>query len=453
MKEQNTDDSKKDQALVPSPVKDRDGEESAGGKSLTLSQAQRRNTSRFRTEEDIQGASLHEILKDQPAMKPFKFAMERCLDLQQMGELPEEAITIEELQAFHTFQDKWEDAVACGSEVMTSVMQTANDVVGHIKGEERKKVRKQKAEELQKEKDELNKIREAAAQAAQAIKSKAGKKQGPAIFAVNFKESGVITPVPQLTQEPEGDSEGWDRPFILENNDDLKLFFGNPGLRKTMTMYAASHTRTLQKIKGSTLGRDQVKIEDEDVLETCGDMMNPLLPELDVAEVEGGDQFMKGVYLFGYDSYPNMQYIGMTPSQAAIVKFLFIGQVKTLLIKMSSLVKVTSEKVGPACGNLDFFDEVGSGNLEKIKELASDGLCMYECIHSSNQMLFIPQGWLACEATLPGAPSHYGIRKAFFMKSDALIVEYETTIALFKASAKDVGRATAIMDKMKFDGK
>ena len=171
-----------------------------------------------------------------------------------MGELPEEAITIEELQAFHTFQDKWEDAVECGSEVMTSVMQTANDVVGHIKGEERKKVRKQKAEELQKEKEELRKIREAAAQAAQAIKSKAGKKEGPAIFSVNFKESGVITPVPQLTQEPEGDSEGWDRPFILENNDDLKLFFLQFGIEKNHDYVCCQSHKDSPETQGLNLG-------------------------------------------------------------------------------------------------------------------------------------------------------------------------------------------------------
>ena len=75
---------------------------------------------------------------------------------------------------------------------------------------------------------------------------------------------------------------------------------------------------------------------------------------------------------------------------------------------------------------------------------------MYEHVHSSNQMLFIRQGWVACEATPPGAPSYYGIRKAFFMKSEPAIIEYEATISLFKASAKYVSKATAIMDSMKY---
>ena len=433
------DDGKKEElAASPrtSPSKDKDGAESQGGKSLTLSQAQRNQASRFRTEEDLQRASFIDILKDQPALRPFKLGFDRCLNKQEMEDLPVEALSIDDLNAFHQFQDKWDDAVDCVNELMSAATQASNDVVGHIKGEERTRLRKEKAEALQREKYELKKIREHAAQAAQAVRQTKGKKEGPAIFAVDFKASGHITPVPELAEAPTLDAGSWDRPFFLEAPDDIKLFFGNERLRKAMSSYAVSHKQTLQKANGLGLGRDQVKIDDADVLEVCSDMMTDLVPEHDISEVQGGENFMKGMYLFGYDSHPRMQYIGFTPSQGSMIKFMFVGKVKTLLIKLSTLVKVSSEVVGPPCESLEYFDGVGSWDAPKLKQLSEAGVCMYEHVHSSNQMLFIPQGWVACEATLPGAPSHYGIRKAFFMKSEPAIIEYEATISLSKHPQK-----------------
>ena len=107
--------------------------------------------------------------------KPFKHALNRCLSKADMDELPVEALAIDALEAFHQFQDKWEDAVECAGELMTSVVQASNDVLGHIKGAERMKLRKVKAESLQKEKEELKKIREAASLAAQQVRQSVGK--------------------------------------------------------------------------------------------------------------------------------------------------------------------------------------------------------------------------------------------------------------------------------------
>lgn len=444
----NDGDKSEKKAEMLSPSKDKDGAETT--KSLSLSQAQRNVSSRFRTCEDIQRASFMDLLKDQPVLKPFKHALHRCLTKGDMEDMPVEALTIDAVETFHEFQDKWEDAVECAGELMTSVVQASNDVLGHIKGAERMKLRKVKAESLQKEKEELKKIREQAAAAAQAIRSKAGNQDGPAVFAMDFKGSGHITPVPKLAAPPAMASDAWSLPFVLEDSDEIKLFFGNKTLTKTMTSYATSHTKTLQKAKGSTLGRDQIRIDDVDVLDTCTETMHTMLPEHDISKIEGGETFMKGVYLFGYDGHPKMHYIGLTPSQASMVKFLFVGQVKTLLIKLSSLVKVSSETVGPAAENLDYFEGVGSWDAAKLKQFSDAGVGMYEIIHSSNQMLYVPQGWLTLETTLPGAPVHYGIRKAFFMNTEPAIAEYESALMLFKASARDVTKATAILDSMKF---
>ena len=82
----NDGDKSEKKAEMLSPSKDKDGAETA--KSLSLSQAQRNVSSRFRTCEDIQRASFMDLLKDQPVLKPFKHALHRCLTKGDMEDCP-----------------------------------------------------------------------------------------------------------------------------------------------------------------------------------------------------------------------------------------------------------------------------------------------------------------------------------------------------------------------------
>ena len=249
---------------------------------------------------------------------------------------------------------------------------------------------------------------------------------------------------------PVTDVDAWSRPFLLNDSEQATLFFGNAKLQKALATYCGTYPKTLQKAKGATLGRDQTRIEDADIAKECNDVSAPMVPLVDIKDVEGGEMFMDSVYFFGYDNHPRMKYIGLTPSQASMLKFLFIGKVQTILIKTSSLMKVTSESVGPACENCDYFESITAWNLDKLKALADAGLVIYQCIHTSNQALYIPQGWLVLETTLPGVGFHNGIRKAFFTRDKESMQEFESSVQLFRASAKDVSRSMAILDKMKF---
>ena len=275
-------------------------------------------------------------------MKPFKLGLDRCKCKSDMEDTYEEALAIESLESFHEFQDAYEDSVDCAGEIITAASQAASDVAGHIKMGERTRARKEKALQQQKEREELKQIREAAQQAAAAVRQKAGKVEGPAIFAVEFKSVGFIKPVLAVGELQDLTPASWDMPFFLESPDEVKLFFGDRKLAKGLSTYASNYTKELQKAKGKTLGRDQSKIEDEEIHKICTDTLTGLIPEHDISKVEGGTSFMQGVYYFGFDSHPRMHYIGFTPSQAAMVRFLFVGQVKTLLIKVSSLVSVSS---------------------------------------------------------------------------------------------------------------
>ena len=76
---------------------------------------------------------------------------------------------------------------------------------------------------------------------------------------------------------------------------------------------------------------------------------------------------------------------------------------------------------------------------------------MHGAIHKFDELLCVPQGWLLCENTLPGQHTHHGIRKSFFTRHKGSLAECESSLALFKASARDVTRMRAIADTVKFE--
>ena len=52
--------------------------------------------------------------------------------------------------------------------------------------------------------------------------------------------------------------------------------------------------------------------------------------------------------------------------------------------------------------------------------------------------------------TRVGVGHHNSIEKAAFSKDKSSIHEFESTLQLFRASAKDVSRSAAVLDKFKF---
>ena len=75
-----------------------------------------------------------------------------------------------------------------------------------------------------------------------------------------------------------------------------------------------------------TLRRDQARIDEDEILKVINDFLGPMLPSVNIEDVEGGGVFMSSAYFFGYDNHPRMKFIGLTPSCANMIKFLFIAR-------------------------------------------------------------------------------------------------------------------------------
>ena len=443
-------DAAKVETSTRSPVKD--GDAKSSGKSETLSQTIMKSGSRFKTEEEIQRATMEAFLKDQAALRPFKHPIERCMSWEAMRAKKDDVFVVDNLMDFHSFQDDFEDSVECANDIMGSVTQTTGDIVKHYIGKVKALARKKIAEEDLKQKELLKKVREDAAEAARKIREKAGAKaaQLPSLFTIDWHKVGGITPAVRLSQMPRLQSESWNKPFIVTAAcEELALMVGNAKLQKHLLTYSRDYKRSLAKVKGKYhSGRDQKRNNSEEVDEACKDVFGALLPQLDIAEVEGGAGFMSTSFFFGYAAHPDHVWVGINPNCAAQVKVLAVGEVSVLMIDLCTLMAASTTKVGPAFETLDYMDSIKDWTEEKVTAMVAGGVTMYVTTHKQGEMLVVPQGWLVAEMSCNGHRDIYGIRKAYFSSKAKDVQEYESCIKLFEASAKDATRMKAILDVM-----
>ena len=236
-----------------------------------------------------------------------------------MEGIQEQILPIETIEGFHKFQDRWEDASEMADEIFSGVQKTANDIISHHTRVMRAALRKTKAQEAFEQKDEIKKIRQQASEAAQLIK----KRMEPAsvvtheIYKVNFAGIPAITPLPCLTNPPELESESaWARPFLL-SNDDIKLWLGDDKVQEVLTRYGCGYQKEIPKAKlAESCGRTQQRIDNENVIASAKELMDKMIcKQVDISSVDGGEQFMKGQWLYGFLPHPDMAFCGLAPKQ------------------------------------------------------------------------------------------------------------------------------------------
>ena len=405
---------------------------------------------RLKTEQEIAEASFEDMLKDSAAKKPFKLSIDACVSLQDMKNARGEVLTKESLGEFHALLYFFDDAKDCADELCAAVTQSSNDVVNHWKGVNRIEVRKKKAQEVKEEKEELQKLKEEAAQKAKDIKEKNKPDRGlQPIFLVDYSKISSIAPIIKYSTAPATSAQDtWAKPFILSNHDGVGVWLGDSKVQQQLTKFGSVYKKDLPTGKLSTsLGRTGKRIEDEAHRTSAEEMLKPILPDpVDIGGVEGGTSFMQGHWHYGFLPHPDMSYAGYAPNSAALVRIMSSGKVRVLLIKTSSLVEA-SQTCGPMLENLDYVDSMRTFDGAKLAALASAGAQMMHGEQNNGELLFLPQGWIVIESSSSNSLT-FCYRRSFMQPGKAAIKEYKTAIALFKASARDTARMTAILEAM-----
>jgi hypothetical protein len=89
------------------------------------------------------------------------------------------------------------------------------------------------------------------------------------------------------------------------------------------------------------------------------------------------------------------------------------------------------------------------GVFAEHQSLVASGVKMKRFVQKQGDLLYIPQGYLIIESTMPGQGLVYGARKSLMMKGDAHASAYRATTELFRASQRNCERMDLIFEMMK----
>lgn len=306
---------------------------------------------------------------------------------------------------------------------------------------ERKRVVARKEQEEQSNK--LREVREEAKKKAEEIKKKnAPTKKTLPVFGAD-RDGLPEAPVVEGVASPD-----WKAPFVWRTCEPLQLCLGDIALQKSFTSWANQYTKP-SEVSG---GRHQYPLQPKFGKEAPEQFFKSFnIPNvLDVSKVQGGAGMMQAVWLFGFDV--DMKHCGYYPNNACLLRSHVLGEVSCLWIETSSAVKYVTENLGQDKAQLDLgllMDKVGELDTDALKAWRDGGVKMMCHLCKAGDLVFVPAGWIAVEATQPEQKLVYGFRKTFFMSNQESINAYSAVRDLFQRAKRNTERMDEVLKKMK----
>ena len=159
---------------------------------------------------------------------------------------------------------------------------------------------------------------------------------------------------------------------------------------------------------------------------------------------------MKASWTFGYDA--SLKGVAPAPNGLGMMKLLCAGQISVLLFPMASALAVLRQQMGQY--NLSSkvaVDALQPMDGDKLLDLQAKGCEATFATQGSNELLYVPAGWLCAEFPSKGVLVH-GLRKTILPKCDSCAHDYETLIGCNKAEGKSVVRMVETHELMHKDG-
>ncbi len=222
---------------------------------------------------------------------------------------------------------------------------------------------------------------------------------------------------------------------------EVALWLSDEVVQMSLTSFACGYSQKAE----TTAGRTKAFVDAKQGKAATAVMFDAFLPtQEDVLDIPpdktitGGQAFMDGLWMFGFS--PDMKYSGFTPNNSACLRALALGEVKILLVDVQSLVKVTTEEAltpgePDRCKDLSYLEELNNWDDAKLKSSVASGVRMKRFVQKQCDLLYIPQGYLIIESTMPGQGLVYGARKSLMMKGDAHASAYRATTESVRHSA------------------
>lgn len=238
-----------------------------------------------------------------------------------------------------------------------------------------------------------------------------------------------------------------DEPILFKDNRKISEWANEPKMQLALGSFGGRYKKTDMF---SRSGKAQmVLFAKEGKEESHALISNFTAPIPDDNKVKGENDFSKitdTLWLFGYD--PALTSISATPNGMAMMKVLAFGEVKWLVMEISSTVAALRAELGVDVIKADDLEAlIGSltyGNLENCKK---HGMKAKSCLQRPNEAVFVAAGWIAAEQSVKGMLI-YGLRASLLLKSEASCHSYEAYIGLNSASGKPVDKMQQVLDLM-----
>ena len=370
------------------------------------------------------------------------------LSIDELRDLMNKVLDVKCADQFLQIKSSWQSAekaiVTCCKGLKTSF----DDLTKRLKAVLNDDKRSKRKAESEKEKDELKKLRQEAADKAAEIKRR--KTESAPIPKLYQVDTQGLTEVRSLTQEdlPKLSADIRTEPWKVSKHEELLEALGESKLQKALASWGAQYKRTLAQVKVPcatyAMSADNGK-------EAISGLLSSLLGKndiVDVSSVGGGAGFMSATWMYGCQS--DMKILGHLPNFASMLKVQVSGDVRHMFIEIKSLLKLLCEEkvIKDACDLSAAQAHTLQLDRGGLNALIKKGLQVRVCALSKNELLYQPLGWMVMEVALPSVHI-YGVRKSFFMRSNCQ--EYKLALEVVKSQGKPVDRMKQIVDLMSAD--
>ena len=224
-------------------------------------------------------------------------------------------------------------------------------------------------------------------------------------------------------------------PWIVKGSDQVSVWKSQNNMAMKLNEFAGQYKRA-QSFKDD--GRSQAPIVPRQGREETQALYQQLMKnefELDISGVQGGFDFMKSCWFFGYDA--KLEGAWLAPNCAAMAKVLVLGEIHAIAFDLTDLVKVCGEN----CNCDDLVKFVLSLTPESPHWASVTG---YRVTVQANDMLYLPQGWILCEQCA-SSMLVYGVRRSFLVNLESAKANYELAIALLQRSNRDPAKMQEVL--------
>ncbi|CAK9036130.1 Uncharacterized protein SCF082_LOCUS21603 [Durusdinium trenchii] len=369
-------------------------------------------------------------------------SLPQLLSLLEMTELCEKVLNSQGMLELDEKLECWKHSVEQVKLLVAGISKSAQNITSHVANLSRKQKREETKRKKQQESTAVAEAKKMAKAAAKKVKDQ--EDTVDPIFEVGLDK---------LQHDMEVAGSEWsefptvDEPILFKDNRKISEWANEPKMQLALGSFGGRYKKTDMF---SRSGKAQmVLFAKEGKEESHALISNFTAPIPDDNKVKGENDFSKitdTLWLFGYD--PALTSISATPNGMAMMKVLAFGEVKWLVMEISSTVAALRAELGVDVIKADDLEAlIGSltyGNLENCKK---HGMKAKSCLQRPNEAVFVPAGWIAAEQSVKGVLI-YGLRASLLLKSEASCHSYEAYIGLNSASGKPVDKMQQVLDLM-----